>query len=91
MDFEISSFCRDTGESVYIKLTENGILGTAPDIYVSYVDNAGEASCECCGMMCFFRHKENAENALRRFADNGQAYLWPLEDAMRAALLMFEN
>jgi len=91
MDCEISSFCRDTGESVYIKLTENGIIGTAPDIFVSYVDNVGKASCECCGMMSFFRHKENAEKTLQCFADSSQAYLWPLEDALRAARMMFEN
>jgi len=91
MACEINSFCKDTGEKVYMKLNQQKIEAAMhADIFVSYVDNAGQASCDCCGMMNFFRHEENARDVLKPYANSGNAYLWTLSDAFLAAQMMFD-
>ena len=90
---EIFSFCNDTDEITYIKLSEQEIETVLPtaNIFVSYIDNVGEPSCDCCGMMNFFQYEKNALKLLRQSGHNKKMYLWTLGDAFTAAKLMFEN
>jgi len=90
---EIFSFCSDTDESIYIKISERGIETVLPteNIFVSYIDNVGEPSCNCCGMMSFFRYEENALDFLKQHKADGNLYLWTLSDAFIAAKMGFEN
>ena len=39
--------------------------------------------------MDFFREKKQAETALLPFTESGHMYLWEIEDAYRAAVLIF--
>jgi len=90
---EIFSFCSDTDEGVYIKISEREIETVLPtaNIFVSYIDNVGQPSCNCCGGMSFFQHKENAVDFLNQRKDDGSLYLWTLSEALLAAEMMFEN
>ena len=90
---EIFSACKDTGEGVYIKLSEQGIETVLPtaDIFVSYIDNVGEPSCNCCGTMNFFQYEKHALDLLKRHENDGKIYLWTLNDAFTAAKMMFDH
>jgi bacterioferritin-associated ferredoxin len=90
---EIFSFCSDTDKSVYMKITEQGIETALPttNLFISYIDNVGEASCNCCGMMSFFQHETNALDSLKEYGKDGKTYLWTLNDAFHAAKMMFDN
>ena len=90
---EIFSFCSDTDERVYMKISERGIETALPaaDIFVSYIDNVGQPSCNCCGGMSFFQHKQNALDFLKQRKEDGSLYLWTLNEAFIAAKMMFDN
>ena len=93
MDCEIFSFCKDTGESVYIEVSEQEIKAVLPttDLFVSYFDNVGGSSCDYCGIMDFFQFEENALNLLKQYENDDNMYFWTLNDAFMAAKMVFVN
>jgi len=92
MACEIFSSCKDTDEKIYIKLSEEGIETALPEtIFVSYLDVVGKGSCDCCGIMNFFQHKENARKVLKQYEADENMYFWPLDDAFTAAKMVFDN
>ena len=92
-DCEIFSICKDTNESVYIKISEQKIIKATPttDLYVNYFDGVVSGSCENCCIIDFFQVKDNALDLLKQYTENDNMYLWTLNNGFIAANMIFGN
>ena len=92
-DCEVFSRCKDTNESIYLKISKQKIIRILPasDLFVNYFDGLVEGSCENCCVMHFFQTEKNAIDLLKQYENNDNMYLWNLDDGFKAAKMVFEN